>query len=70
MIFDNPDYGYDDNDSADCLHCKWAGKIRDTERRYVNSPQEDWMLLAGREGWEYFCPRCGFIAASYYLRVS
>jgi len=50
--------------------CEWSGKLVDMDRKYVNSEQSAWLALAGREGYEYFCPLCGTMLASRYDRMS
>jgi hypothetical protein len=53
-----------------CIWCHWKGQIKDTKEREVNSPRSDWMALAGREGWEYDCPKCGMTVEHFYTRMS
>lgn len=62
----------DDNKPVKCHNpnCSWAGKIGDTTAIRVDAPIQAWNALAGREGWQYNCPRCGHIVATYYTRMS
>lgn len=68
------DYSYLDNmDSlapVTCKHCNWQGKKGDLKRELVNSSPESWRMLAGREGVEYNCPKCGWLVHSYYWKMS
>ena len=50
--------------------CTWHGKIKNTKVKEVNSPRSAWMALAGREGWEWYCPRCGWMIDNYYTKMS
>jgi hypothetical protein len=50
--------------------CGWKGKIKDADRRRIETPIQSWNALAGREGWEYVCPRCGSLVATYYTKMS
>lgn len=55
---------------ANCVWCNWRGKIRDCTKKYVNSPPADWKMLAGKEGYEYYCPKCKAMVDDYYWRIS
>lgn len=73
IIYDDGfDYGMGVSKShaVKCIVCKWEGTIRDTKGRYVNSSPRDWRMLAGREGYEYDCPKCGFTVYHDHWKVS
>lgn len=50
--------------------CDWSGKLSETKERYVMTPPKDWRALAGREGYEYFCPKCGRLVYTDYWKMS
>lgn len=64
------DWLYYAGQSVKCWHCKWTGILRETKQGYVYSSPRDWQALAGREGYEYKCPKCGFIVKSNYTKMS
>lgn len=59
-------------EEIECPWCHWKGKKKDLIQRYVNSPPEAWMAMAGREGYEYDCPRrtCRFTLIHDYWKLS
>jgi len=59
-----------DNDKLRCRHCKWEGERKDALKREVNTPRSAWEALAGREGYEWDCPRCKWIVDSFYTKMS
>lgn len=59
-----------DEAPAHCKHCGWEGVFKDTKIKRVNSSPEAWVMLAGREGYEYHCPKCQFIITAWYWRIS
>lgn len=53
-----------------CQKCKWEGTLRECkEKRYV-SDWASWAQLAGRDGWQYYCPLCGYLIDEYWIRMS
>jgi hypothetical protein len=59
-----------DDASCSCRHCDWKGTYKDTKIKRVHSSPEEWQALAGRSGYEYHCPRCGFIITAWYWEIS
>lgn len=59
-----------DEQAYTCPLCKKSFTKEMMHREYINSPKEDWMSLAGREGYEYFCPDDGAMVTSEYTRMS
>lgn len=53
-----------------CRFCKWKGKLSECKMREVNSPRSAWNALAGREGKEWFCPKCKMMVYNHYTRMS
>lgn len=63
-------FSHDSRKPIKCPHCKWTGELRECrEERYI-SPPESWMVLAGRDGWQYFCPRCKWLVHEEWMRMS
>ena len=60
----------DDDKPVTCAHCKWTGPLSQTRKREVSSPPSAWHALAGREGWEFDCPQCGWTVEHIYTRMS
>lgn len=73
-MIDNWDFAYDEDEEVVCKNpirkCGWTGKMKDTKQRYVHTDPESWAMLAGRKGYEYDCPRCGWTVAHHYTRMS
>ena len=59
-----------DDAKAHCKHCGWDGTFGKTKIKHVRSDPESWATLSGREGYEYFCPKCGWIITAWYWAVS
>lgn len=55
---------------VDCFWCKWEGTLKDCKKRWVSSNPQSWRMLAGREGWEWRCPKCKMTVHSHYIRMS
>lgn len=59
-----------DEAPARCEHCGWTGTFLNTDRKHVSSSPDAWASLAGREGYEYYCPKCKWIITAWYWRIS
>lgn len=64
------DWHFKPGQAVDCFKCHWAGELRQAKQVYVHSSPESWRVLAGREGFEYACPSCGWIVHRNYTRMS
>lgn len=53
-----------------CIMCKWEGELKDCKPEYVNTDARSWRSLAGREGYTYSCPKCGFQVKANYTKMS
>lgn len=56
-----------DNTIADC-DCGWEGKIVDCPTGWVTKGSH--RMLAGRTGYEWYCPQCGEPVWAYWYIVS
>ena len=59
-----------DTERYQCPSCKFEYTRSRMIRMYINTPKSSWMQLAGREGYEYYCPHCGALVKSEYIRMS
>lgn len=50
--------------------CGWTGLEKDLVSKYIHTNPESWMMLAGREGYVYYCPNCGSLVTERYWRMS
>jgi len=70
----NRDYPFsnegNDNTPRECKHCGWKGKQRDCNFVRVNSSPGEWIMLAGRAGIEYHCPKCDWMISVFYWAMS
>lgn len=62
--------GPDDKDHCMCKNCDWVGTYGECTKKEVNTSASAWRSLAGREGWEWFCPRCKWMVDSHYTKMS
>lgn len=51
-------------------NCTWEGKLSECKKTEVNTPRSAWASLAGREGYEFHCPHCGWLVHAEYTRMS
>ena len=76
MELDSEDYlrqlldpTYKPDRSLKCT-CGWTGTMDEAKERWISTNPYSWMTLAGREGYEYFCPLCNRLITTHYTRMS
>jgi predicted RNA-binding Zn-ribbon protein involved in translation (DUF1610 family) len=56
------------NKKVECKKCNWKGMRSDCRKEYYSSDKFSWMMLSGREGFHYHCPKCDeVIDRDYYM---